>query len=252
MYRLSSYQDSFLQKLISRGITEVLIDMYSEEDGLTNERVWSEEQVKFMLQDTPLAEKEDGAWYQYLMMKIQAMVQECRDTENEYTFDELGEYLLYKALKEIYLTEEDEWLRGDNSVPFWPRIYWRLEISKEEILKLHEAAMQYVTFTAQSLIKDLEEQTPEEYACEIINDYNGMMRRVLFPPLLYREFEDDFGSNNFIAWDSDCTLIEELGLEKWQEIVDKGGEKLGLIDGSGKQELISGSLKVPLNRLEDV
>lgn len=108
MYRLPLYKDEILQKVITsemiRGFNFVYYSGNYED---------SFDAVKRVLEDVPWSKLLGEDEWKQLHHKIIYMNRELNDTEYEYTFDEMGEFLLYKTIEYVRLMNDlndNEWV----------------------------------------------------------------------------------------------------------------------------------------------
>ena len=186
MYRLSGIQNSLIQRLATAEIIRGFEFVLSTGDDRNIP-------VEFCLDIfigtssvlTALVEKQPSA-KMMLSLKLAAMLTALKDTENEYTFDEFGEFLLYELIQYAKTAEEDGapgWISGGS-------YFDRRELRR---------ALHAISENAQT---GDPEADPEEYAELEKNTLDA----ILHFPHMDRELDEDT-LFPILFWDTDFMLF---------------------------------------------
>ena len=222
MYRLSSIDDRDTQKIVSKELAagfRYVFNMKSDgyeisEDDLIGCCVYNE---------TLFPALKNKPFLEHLKVKLTTMIKELNDTENEYTFDTFGEFLLYSVLERGAEMVETQMLEDETE--------WKSTVFETERTKL--CNMLKNEYEDENLFSDEE--------IKIIVD-----RMTYFPKMIdevLHEIEEP--SFDVLFWDWDFALYEDMDMGTVNKFISQNGEYFGFVD-SEDNEPGSGSLKIPL------
>lgn len=217
MYRLPLYRDEILQKVITsemiRGFNFVYYcDNYAD----------SFDAIKRVLEDVPWSKfLGEDAWKQ-LHHKIIHMYRELNDTEYEYTFDEMGEFLLYKTIEYVRLINE----LNDNE--------WVAQMTWFDAKHIHSMFTANEKEAARDWADDFEEDIEVEDVVEEKMDALAFVNMGVHGP--YEEL---------ILWDTDFLFLENMSDAT---ALFQHSTELGLVTGDKNCEPISGSAKYKISK----
>lgn len=163
----------------------------------------------------------------FLKLKLETMLKEIEDTENEFTFDCFGEYLLYVIMQHV----ADIMGYGETSEEF----SWVSSVTKEERSKVY-------SIIQENYLVDCEEDTEE-----LEKDINILTERITNFPKMVDEANDEEPLFDILFWDRDFLLYEEADVETVNKFIGKNKGILGYIEAD-ENEPGSGSLKKPLQK----
>lgn len=233
MYRLAFNHD-FIQKIISKELAAGFryafgIDNNSyevDEEGLT---------LFCRCYDVLSSAEYNEELFSALKCKLETMLREIEDTENEYTFDCFGEYLLYAIMQAFSIRQQNleyfEARRPDLDFS------WPCSVTDQEKSQVYSIFVDYFKKTND------DEMTDEDirYKAKTLTD------RVTYFPKMADEPNDEAPMFDILFWDRDFLLYEDFGnIEMVTKIIRQNADALGCIEG-GETEPISGSFKHPLH-----
>lgn len=184
-----------------------------------------------------------------LLYKIWGMYKEIADPDYLYTFDEHGEWLLYKILVEAAYRLEDEieaWESMDHkdgeTEPTLEDI-WDTALSKEEIEYVCQKATEYMKDVIEEILWDDEdadrEAVEEEYRLRTF----ALVQRMVYFPLMIREISE-YETPEFLFWDTDFMFLEDFGpenFEKFKNVVNRDGMDFGFSAVDETTQMYTGS-----------
>lgn len=217
MYRLPMYQDAVLQKVITSEMIRGFNYVYhrdSFEDSLRS--------IKCVLEDVPWSNALGEDEWKQLYFKIIRMQLELNDTEHEYAFDEMGEFLLHKTIQYVRLVSElndDQW---------FPQMTW------------FDAKHIHAMFTAneKEMLSDWADEFEEDIEVEDVVEKK--MDALAFVNMgIHGPYEE------LILWDTDFLFLENMSDAT---ALFQHSAELGLVTGDKNCEPISGSVKYKINK----
>ena len=224
MYRLpNGGSGNALQKAISRE----LINAFTVVFGVTiSENDISLDWARLMnfleenqLLNTPMVS--DEMWE----LRIIGMLRELSDPSYEYTFDLLGEYILYKVLCAVSEFDDES---------------WQTSVTAEEMIELYSMIACSKTIACMEVceVDELSELSRIEMT-ELMNDITTTIWNILHAPE-YLQILDEY-----IMWDCDYLLLEDIGMENMLCLLKEPAfvNELGLVESSDQCEPITGSIK---------
>lgn len=171
-------------------------------------------------------ELEEGFKRDALVYKVVGMYEELADEEYEYTFDELGEWILYKCIELAY---------GGTIAIGFP---WESSLSSDDCLFMSTIAADYSESLRQEILEDEDIDYDDEYGSMYDDLYNAL---TMFP-CLYSELIDE--TPDILFDDRDFLFIEDLGIEKFIDLkdkVEKFGDFVGFSAVKDNTQLYTGS-----------
>ena len=217
MYRLPMYQDAVLQKVITSEMIRGFNYVYYRdafEDSLCA--------LKYVLEDVSWSKALGEDEWKQLHHKIIHMYRELNDTEYEYTFDEMGEFLLHKTIQYVRLVSElndDQW---------FPQMTW------------FDAKHIHAMFTANE--KEMSSDWADEFEedIEVEDVVEEKMDALSFVNMgVHGPYEE------LILWDADFLFLENISDVT---ALFQHSAELGLVTGDKNCEPISGSVKYKINK----
>lgn len=210
MYRLSNIEDKRLQQIITKEIMNGFDDtfQFSSKDADTIAAHIEE------FCETNLINIESKFQHDLLIYKIIGMYQELADSNNQYTFDEMGEWLFAKILLsmlsryEFFLEcseDADDALFQDGDASI--EDFWETSLSEEDIEYVKSFADTYFAEVLSEVFD--EDEINEEIESEYEESKQLFIDRATFFPLMAFEITEDV-TPEFLFWDRDFLLIEEL------------------------------------------
>lgn len=229
MYRLA-FNDDLIQKVVSKELAAG----FRFEFGISEKayEVDKEELNIFCSSNEVLAGVEDDKeLFDNLKLKLETMLREIEDSENEYTFDCFGEFLLYSILQQTSGCIED--MEDDDDYDF----SWKCSVTNEEKTQVYNIFLEYFT-------EDNDEELSNEELQQMAKD---MTDRVTYFPRMVDEPDNKEPMIDILFWDRDFLLYEDFGnIEMVTKIIRQNADALGCIEG-GETEPISGSFKQGLH-----
>lgn len=226
MYRLA-FNDDFIQKVISKELAAGFRFAFgvSEKDYEIDK---DELNIFCGCNKTLSGVEDDEELFDTLKLKLETMLKEIEDTDNEYTFDCFGEYLLYSILQQTsgYIADiEDDC-----------DFCWKCSATNEEKTQVYNIFLDCFT-------EDNEDEMSDE---ELRQMAKTLTDRVTCFPRMVDEPNNKEPMLDILFWDRDFLLYEDFGnIELVTKIIRQNADVLGCIEG-GETEPISGSLKKPL------
>lgn len=246
MYRLADVEDRKIQKIVSRGIYEVFQKAFcGEGEGQEQEQqeVDKDKVERFFLAVDPRFLEETDYLHNYLAQKIEAMMRELLDEKYEYTFDEMGEAIMYLVLsKEAEALEVLEELEDSGENETAP--YDFLSENDKQYCKTFAKDICESNIT-EGLADDGKEDL-DEFDKEWIKEYREfepvLYKALVTPPYLVKLLDEDKVS--LIWWDTDFDFIFELGIERFQAFAEsEEGRMFNFLTADDNVEEMSGSAK---------
>lgn len=249
MYKLANFIDPVLQKIVSRQILDALDEFSGGWTGNSPDRFCTETIVESHYPQYIVLYGEEKA-YDFFIKKIKKMMEELRDTENEYTFDMLGYNIIYKALEDI----NDFWGTPKEDIKPWAAHY-TVSASDKEHLK--ELLRFYLENEYQDMVKEykaLKVESGGEFQESINENFVEEEMEILLARITdgSKYIYEITGADNsqayfeFLFRDHDFMLIDEYSLEKINFLISAYGEQLGLIEAGENLEESSGSYKTAI------
>ena len=150
---------------------------------------------------------------------------EITDISYEYTFDLLGEYILYKVLCEVSEFDDES---------------WQTSVTAEEMIELYSmiACSKTIACMEACEVDELSELSRIEMT-ELMDEITTTIRNILRAPE-YLQILDEY-----IMWDCDYLLLEDIGVENMLCLLKEPAfvDELGLVESSDQCEQITGSIK---------
>ena len=158
-------------------------------------------------------------------LRIIGMLRELSDPSYEYTFDLLGEYILYKVLCAVSEFDDES---------------WQTSVTAEEMIELYSMMACSKTIACMEVceVDELSELSRIEMT-ELMNDITTTIWNILHAPE-YLQILDEY-----IMWDCDYLLLEDIGMENMLCLLKEPAfvNELGLVESSDQCEPITGSIK---------
>ena len=249
MYKLANIIDPVFQKVVSRQLLEVLNDFAGGRIDYLPDKITVENIVNcYYPQYIPYYGEEKV--YDFFMKKIEKMIEELKDPENEYSFDMLGNSILYKAL----ITVNDFWKNIKEDEKPWTAYYPVSDAEKEHLRKMIH---NYLENTYQEIVEEYEYQRQASNGefQETINEnfvedeMEILLARIIDGSKYIYEITGEDNSEayfEFLFSDRDFLLIDKYPPEKINSFVEICGEKFGLIEIEKTRENLSGSHKIAI------
>lgn len=224
MYRLADFENRLVQKVVSKELFYAFqyVFAFDKSDMLPDS-----EMVRSFLQ---YSYEEDIILQRSIdefTLKIQKMIQELIDVNNEYTFDLVGENVLFKVL--CLINHDFEGIRK-----------WKVKSSPEDI--------EAIKIVAKEILADAE-------MLDLENDQvNILAKRMYYVPSMLHEIDGEDGldfENSLLFWDLDFSFVDDWSPSDLQKFINRFGGMRGLVEVCDDREEYSGSLKYPLENNYD-
>jgi len=220
MYRLAEREYPTLRRLVTNeliGGFEKIFGGADDKDIYDPELIKLRMEMVFLLSNNPSFKLFSEEQKLVVANKIIRMYEELKDPENEYTFDEFGEYILYLMIAYSY-----------NKGP-----YAKTSISKEDKKELQEYFGSYYD----EMLYEIPDMAEEISRQDFIRD-----RMRLASVFGYMDFSRYDNETSFIFWDVDYLFYDEPGQANvfFDEQIS---QQMGFTTLSDNREPVSGSLK---------
>ena len=255
MFRTSSFKDKKIRAMISKellnGFDEIFLFRTKDPDiiGDAFEKFCANAGI----------ECKNKMQEDLLLYKILGMYREIADPDYLYTFDEHGEWLLYKILKEAaYLLDDsiEAWEffdhDDDKTEPTLEDV-WETSLSSEEIEYACKIAKEYMTNVMEEILCDEEDADRKTLEEEYLMRTIGLVQRIAYFPLMIREISE-YEMPGFLFWDTDFMFLDDVGPENFEDfknIVNRGGMDFGFSAVDGNTQMYTGSSRFEFSEDEE-
>lgn len=226
MYKLV-IENEFIQKVVSKELAagfRYALGIDRQDDYEVGEE---EMELIFSCFEPLEAIIEDEELMEGMRMKLGAMLREIDDPDNAYTFDCLGEYLLYAILQSISERVHDWELEED----FSP---WVSKVSDDEKKQVYN-----------ELLKLYKDEYQDEYTDVQVKEIVKILTaRITNFPQMVDEPNDKRPMLDVLFWDRDFRMYEYTSgnIKDITAFIHQNAEFLGCVE-SDQNEPISGSVK---------
>jgi len=191
---------------------------------------------------------------QLLRIKIQGMYDELKDPNHYYTFDEHGEWLLFKALmkaneeiKEGFAMWDDLELR-ENRDPFFDD-FWESSLTAEEKRYVRSFATDYFEKEKEEMFYEMEIDDETEQKALLKECIDSLVERISYFPKMLKEVTED-AVPAFLFWDTDFLFVDSLGLDGFNalaELLKAKGFDYGFSKVDENTQMLTGSAQFGLD-----
>ena len=243
MYRLSCVKNKVLQRVVSNEMAAGFLRTFGVKKAVWHLEIGEFEQgiLKYLFNtysDNASLHDLGKDQLSEIGKKIERMYDELLDPENEYTYDEFGEYLLfifiehakenaYDVRESGYLDLDDVTEENYSEVPMFA--FSSMSIMDELYLRELFSGL-YDDITEDD--EDIRNETDREEFIEEMIKQGSMFSCMGF---------DDIEGESFIFWDDDFLFFDEAG--GTDVFFSEGAEFFGFVMNEEEREPVSGSLK---------
>lgn len=245
MFRTSHFKDKKIRAIISKELLNGFNEVFQFR---TNNPEIIGEAFELFCANAGI-ECENKMQEDLLLYKILGMYREIADPAHLYTFDEHGEWLLYKILLEGAYRLEDsvgawEYMDHDDdkAEPALEDL-WDTSLSSEEIGYACKIATEYMTNAMEEALCDDEELDRKTLEEEYLARTANLVQRMAFFPLMIQEISE-YETPGFLFWDTDFMFIDDFGLENFEHlksVLNRDGMDFGFSTVDETTQMYTGS-----------